>query len=743
MKKQSKYQIAKFALELPVYHLFDYLIEASDEEAQAGQRYLLPFISRFKVGLLIEKNTTSKIDPEKLRFVTKKLDQQPQLSSHLQQLAAWMAEYYLQAIGEVYFQCLPRLLRKKSSKLPDNRIKIWQVKEINQPDRLKLRNKSLKQHEVLQIIEQSPTGLSQEVIRKIFPACQTQIKALEKKQLIKEIIIDRFDVTNVKPDLYQLQDEQQQVYQNISKTDGQFCVHILQGITGSGKTEVYFHLIKDQIRQNKQVIYLVPEIGLTPQLIKRTSRAFGDLALISHSGLSDIQRYKAWDQFRLGLKPVLLGTRSSVFSETKNLGLIIIDEEHDSSFRQQDGIRYHARDVAIKRAQLLKIPILLGTATPSLESLNNVNKLHYRLHHLNQRQGGGQTPIIQILDISKSYLQAGLAAELIEQIRQQLKQGNQVLIYLNRRGFAPVVHCHECGWMASCQQCDAKMTLHQSVNQLICHHCGSRSQLFARCPSCNSGDIKHYGIGTEQLELSLSELFEGVDIIRIDRDTIKNKNDFETRLQQIQSGKAAIIIGTQMIAKGHDYANITLVAVLESDQALYSGQYRASERLAQTILQVSGRAGRANKVGKAIVQTRFADHPLMLSITTQDYSDIAQQILLERKQFAFPPYSRVVIFRADATELEKAINKLDEIKKVLQQINSGDRTNGNSGKISILGPVPAIMSKRIGRYRAQLSLISNDFSALRSLLKMALPEIVKLKISKQLKWQVDVDPFDL
>lgn len=650
-------------------------------------------------------------------------------------LAYWMASYYLQPLGEVMFQCLPAHLRRGKSEKPE-RVKYWHAQTIDADLNDAIRRRSPRQFEMLVAIEQSGGGLNAAQLKKINSSWASQIKALEQKRAV------RWDYSKPESSGETLEQppqssaDQSQVLAQLETRLDVFSVHLLDGITGSGKTEVYFHLIQWQLTQGKQVIYLVPEIGLTSQLVERVRRRFGEQFAISHSGLTNRQRYLAWEKFRANDVNIMLGTRSSLFSQSDRLGLIIIDEEHDSSYKQVDGIRYHARDVAIKRAQMLDIPIVLGTATPSLESLHNCDREHYFYYQLSQRPTRHAPPKIELVDTSNVKLVSGCSPYLLKKIDWHLEQKGQVLLFLNRRGFAPVVMCHECDWQAICAHCDSKLTLHHRINTLLCHHCGHRQTMPLACPKCQHADIKHYGIGTEQLEQGMKWRYPDAPIIRIDRDTIASREEFATRLAQIQSGEPCIIIGTQMIAKGHDYPAITLSAMLDADQALFSASYRASEQLVQMVFQVSGRSGRGEVKGEALLQTGYTDHPMMQSLVSQNYREIATTVLQGRKMIGFPPYARVVMFRADAMTLSEAMEKLAEIKKCLQ-------TSVHLKQLNCIGPIPALMTRRIGRYRAQLCLFSQNTAKLRAVLRETMPALQEIKNSQTVKWVIDVDAFDL
>ncbi|MFV2030955.1 MAG: primosomal protein N', partial [Gammaproteobacteria bacterium] len=615
-------------------------------------------------------------------------------------------------------------------------VRYWRALPVEAELRERLRKRSPRQYELLVAIEQAPDGLNAVQLRAINAGWHAPARALESKQAIKWDWSKPATTGSILQAATELNREQSQVYNELTSRLRDFSVHLLDGITGSGKTEVYFHLIRDQLAQQRQVIYLVPEIGLTTQLIERVEQRFGEQFVSSHSGMTDWQRFQAWDRFRRGDVNIMLGTRSCLFSQCDRLGLIVIDEEHDSSYKQEDGVRYHARDVAIKRAQMLGIPIVLGSATPSLESLHNCTREHYYLYRLLHRPTAYAPPQLRLIDLRHTRLESGCSPVVYQRMEQHLSQRGQVLVYLNRRGYAPVVMCHECGWQANCGQCDSRLTLHHSLNQLLCHHCGYAEGLPAACPECGHGDIKHYGIGTEQLEQGLKQRFSQYPVIRIDRDSVRSRDEFARQIGKLHEGEPCLLIGTQMIAKGHDYPGITLSVILDADQALFSASYRSTERLAQTAFQVGGRSGRGDRKGEALIQTRFPEHPLMQALVNKPYRDIAGSILQERRMLGFPPYSRVVIFRADALSLDQAMARLEQIGQCLQ-------TSVQKRRLKCIGPIPALMTRRIGRYRAQLCLMGDNIQQLRAALREAMPEIKNVPSTHSVKWVIDVDAFDV
>lgn len=495
------------------------------------------------------------------------------------------------------------------------------------------------------------------------------------------------------------------------------------------------HIIDQVIDANKQALVLVPEIGLTPQLIKRFEDHFRKTPTVLHSGLSDRERLHAWLMAKNGAASIVIGTRSAVFTPLKSPGIIIIDEEHDASFKQQDGFRYHARQVAIVRAQRADIPILLGSATPSLESLYNVKTGRYRHLHLPERAASAAHPAIKLLDVRHQKMDNNLSAPLLRAIARHLSMGNQVLVFLNRRGYAPTLICHDCGWVARCNRCDAHMILHRGKQQLRCHHCDAQRELDTQCPECNCHDLKPLGHGTERVEEALKEHFPATEIIRIDRDTTRRKGTLETIMNGAVEGQNQILVGTQMLAKGHHLPNVTLVAILDADQGLFGIDFRAAEQLGQLIIQVAGRAGRADKRGEVLIQTHHPDNPFFTALLDHDYSSFAWDLLEERRIAQLPPYSHLVLLRAEAATPEAPLDFLRETR-VLAEAQHRD-------EVRFLGPVAAPMERRAGRYRCHLLIQSDSRRALHNLLNTWVSQIESLPASRKVRWNLDVDPLDL
>lgn len=535
---------------------------------------------------------------------------------------------------------------------------------------------------------------------------------------------------NITPALA-LNSEQQIVLDKINQAQG-FCPFLLEGITGSGKTEVYLQAIAKILQQQGQALVLVPEISLTPQTVSRFTARFNVPIAVLHSNLNDKERSYAWYQAHQGIARIVIGTRSAVFTSMPQLKLIIIDEEHDTSFKQQDGFKYSARDLALKRAQLEQCPIVLGTATPSFESLHNVQMGRYQHVMLTMRAGSAQLPTFDIIDIRKQKLQQGLSYSLLNKMQYHLDKGQQVLLFLNRRGFSPTLICHDCGWVAQCTHCDARLTYHKKKNILHCHHCEQQTRVPTQCVSCGSTDILPLGFGTQRIEAMLSEHFPHHKTVRIDRDSTRGKNKLHDLLEEVQAGKYHILVGTQMLAKGHHFPSVTLVAILDADQGLLSADFRAAERLGQLIMQVAGRAGRASLAGSVAIQTHHPQHPLLTQLINQGYHAFAQSALQERQIAGLPPYSYMALVRAESIVEMDPITFLQHARN-LMQVPEG---------IMVLGPIPAPMQRKQGRYRAHLLLQARSRTHLQPFIAQWLTQLESLSI-KGVRWSLDIDPHSL
>ena len=725
--------VFQVAIAVPLDRVVDYLPPAACDPStiQPGVRVLVPFGKGLKTGLLLAISSSTEVAPVRLKQVAQILDAQPLLSATDLQLLQWASHYYHHPLGEVLATALPAPLRQgKPAVLEQERS--YALSSLGNQTLPAQLQRAPKQQALLTLIQANGGIMSAAELSAYKPVVKI---LLEKALLIEQSAIAASKPNPIRGPQLAANLEQQAAITTIIAGFGRFSVSMLEGVTGSGKTEVYMQSIAAALALDLQILVLLPEISLTPQLEQRFRLRFAAPIVTFHSKLTDKQRLNAWLSMQQGSAAIMLGTRSALFTPLKKPGLIILDEEHDSSFKQQDGFRFSARDVAITRGKSLAIPVVLGSATPSLESLFNVERQRYQLLHLPSRAGNAVAPVFDLLDIRNKKLQAGLSDQLLAAMHTTLAQGQQVLIFLNRRGYAPVQICHGCGWVSRCRRCDANLVIHAADAVLRCHHCGGEQPLPRQCPACKSGELQALGLGTERLEETLTALFADKNVIRLDRDTTQRKGSLEGFLEQINRGEADIILGTQMLAKGHHFPNVTLVAILDVDSGLFSIDYRAGEKLAQMIVQVAGRAGRADKPGKVILQTRHPQHPLLVTLLSRGYRAFAQATMLERRQARLPPFSHQAIFRAHAVN--------SDAPQFFFQAVCGLIAAANSGQISVLGPVPAPMARRAGQFRFQLLLQAPHRRELHHLLDAVLPAIARLKESKTVRWSLDVDPVDL
>lgn len=736
--------ICRIALAIPLHKQFDYLLPdyllTTDKDKLIGCRVRVPFGGkRQMIGVICEVNPHCDYALEKLKKITQLIDNEPLLNNSLWSLLRWASFYYQHPFGDVFQQAIPTLLRQgKEATLKGE--KHWQLTSNDfSLDDFKNANK---QHLTLSLLQKSSLTTAQLKAQSITP---TVLKALKEKKLIETIEVQPAYHSNW-PTLFSenaqkptLTSEQAIVITSVNQRPDRFNCFLVEGITGSGKTEVYLNIIKPILQAGKQVLVIVPEIGLTPQTIQRFQERFNVPIYLKHSGLNAREQLDTWVHATQGSAAIIIGTRSAIFSNFTHLGLIIIDEEHDASFKQQDGFRYHARDFAIKRAHQENIPIVLGSATPSLETLHNALQGKYHHLHLTHRTGNAKPPSSSLINLSGVPLQSGLSPQLIELMQQHLAKNNQVILFLNRRGYAPVLMCHECGWLVKCPHCDAFYTYHKSANYLHCHHCASTLPIPHQCNDCGSTQLISTGVGTEQLEETLKTLFPEYPTIRIDRDNTRKKESFNQYLKDINHGKYKILLGTQMLAKGHHFPDVTLVALIDVDGALFCNDFRSSERLAQLYTQVAGRAGRENKKGQVVLQTHHPEHTLLQDLINNGYLEFSRSALQERVLAQLPPNSFQALLRAEANDATLAENFLSLCRQILERIT---QDNNTTPALLILGPIPASMERRAGKYRFQLLLQSEQRAIISKTLQLALINFQKLPESRKVKWSIDIDPID-
>ncbi len=729
--------ILRIAIPSPLRRLFDYLPpQKSIAEFIPGQRFLVPFGRSKQVGVLVEVATKSELPSDKLKAALRQLDQEPLLDAPLMKLLGWASGYYHHPPGEVYSAALPVLLRQERE-INIRGIEAWRLSSSGLALEAEALHRAPKQLTLFQLLQQHPQGVEASRLDAEIEGWRPVMKRLVEKGWVEIeqrsclVAPENEDAETPPP----LNAAQQQAVETIAEQWGQFSALLLEGVTGSGKTEVYLQAMQQVLDAGRQVLLLVPEIGLTPQLLRRLRRRFPLPIAVLHSGLNDTERLCAWQAARSGEASIVIGTRSAVFTPLPSPGLIILDEEHDASFKQQDGFRYSARDLAVVRAHLHNIPVLLGSATPSLESLHNARQGRYRHLHLPERAGSASHPTIRLLDMRQQHIDDGLSMSLQQAIQQHLQAEGQVLLFLNRRGYAPVLICHDCAWTSQCQRCDAHMTYYARSGRLRCHHCGTERVKPASCPECGGAELHPVGQGTERIEQGLRKRFPDVGVVRIDRDTTRRKGAMGELLAEVRSGQGRILIGTQMLAKGHHFPGVTLVGILDADQGLFSADFRAGERMAQLIVQVAGRAGRADRPGTVLIQTHVPEHPLLRLLVEQDYARFAEAALRERQEAALPPFSHLALLRAEAVDAEAPNLFLEEARQAAEQL-------GHDG-VWLMGPVPAPMERRAGRNRAQLLLQAESRQALQRLLTVWAPRLESLKTGRKVRWSLDVDPAEL
>ncbi len=731
--------LLRVAVPAPLHSVFDYLPPkgVAAEMLRPGQRLMVPFGRGERCGLLLELVSESQVARGRLKHALKLLDREPLLGPEELALLLWAAEYYRHPVGEVVAAALPLRLRRGKAPMTEGRPG-WRLTPEGAGQRPDGLARAPRQAAILRLLQETAgEEMAQEEIYRHCGECRAVLRGLQQKGWLEQSEIRAAGFSSIAqppqtpPDL---NPDQRQAVDAVLAEEG-FHPCLLDGVTGSGKTEVYLTLAEQRVAAGRQVLVLVPEIGLTPQLLDRFRRRMAAPVVMLHSALSDLERERAWLASARGEAAVVLGTRSAIFTPVPRLGLVVVDEEHDLSFKQQEGFRYSARDLALVLGQRRDCPVVLGSATPSLESLNNVTNGRYRHLRLRERAGNARPPKLDLLDIRSVRLDGGMSPALFRLVEEALAAGNQVLLFLNRRGYAPQITCFECGWIAECRRCDARMTLHLGNNTLWCHHCGSQRRLDEQCPECKSGELHPLGQGTERLEEVLAGRFPNASIARIDRDSTRRKGSLERLLKEIHEKRHTLLLGTQMLAKGHHFPDVTLVGILDVDQGLFGADYRAGERMAQLVTQVAGRAGRAEKPGRVVIQTRHPEHPLLQTLVHSGYESFAGAALAERQAAGLPPFSFQALLRAEASKEGVATRFLDQAANLAADMKQAG--------VELWGPVPAPMERRAGRYRAHLLVQAPHRAALQQLLGWWLPKVRGLKAARQVRWSVDVDPQEM
>jgi primosomal protein N' (replication factor Y) len=729
--------ILKLAIPVPLSRLFDYLPPSSGPLPPVGSRVRVSFGRGTRVGLVMAHGTGSSVPSDRLKRVQAVLDETPLLSAESLWLLRFTSDYYHHPIGEVVATALPALLRQGKALHPV-------VESLHATsaglgaDIATLAKRAPRQAELLkQLIDSGTDGMCIAALNQVLPAWRRAARPLLERELVASITAPadeaKAEALQVAIPGPTLNADQQAAVDRISAGAG-FAVNLLDGVTGSGKTEVYLRLIERTLAAGRQVLVLVPEIGLTPQLVSRFRARLGLEPALLHSALADTERLAAWRRARGGMAKLVVGTRSAVFAPMPELGLVVIDEEHDHSFKQQEGLRYSARDLAIARAKHADIPVILGSATPTLETQKQCLDDNYRRLLLPARAGGARPPEMRIVDVSLRLADDGIGDVLADAINAHLANNGQVLLFLNRRGYAPTLICAGCGELAECRRCDSRMTVHARDQQLRCHHCGASRPLEHRCSHCGA-EMRTLGAGTERLEDALTQRFPGKAITRIDSDSTQGKAAMDEAFSAAAIGTADILVGTQMLSKGHHFPKLSLVGVINADQGLFSTDFRAGERLAQSIIQVAGRAGRERTLGEVLIQTAFPQHPFWQRLLEAGYRGISEDALKERATTHWPPFTRLALIRSTAHRRSDAHRFLELVQQRIVGMAAPS--------IRVFGPVDAAMARKAGRYRAQLLIQTTHRQALHILLHELRPALEDEPAARKVRWSIDVDPIEV
>ena len=732
----SAKRIVQVALPVRLRRLFDYRVDHLAKVPDTGARVLVPLQKRKVVGVVCASSETSALPLSKLKAVSRVLDDKPLLPKELFRLLLWAAAYYHHPIGDVLQTALPVRLRRDCPAEPKPAV-LWRISDAGRERLDTIPARYAAQRQVLELLVSAEgAALPSKSLSSTLPNVATVLARLEMQGFVEKVVVDTPGLPREREAPPTLNQAQQAASLSLEEAAGTYAPFLLDGITGSGKTEVYLDCACRTIARGRQALVLVPEIALTPQLIARFEGRLGSALAVLHSGLTDTERHRAWWRAREGSAAVVLGTRSAVFAHLARPGVIIVDEEHDLSYKQREGFRYQARDIAVKRAQLADIPVVLGSATPSLESMANAANGRYRHLKLESRAGSAKLPKIEILDLNRLALNDGLSAPVVGALKECLLRGEQSLVFVNRRGFAPVIVCTDCGWQALCPRCDARQTLHRASGRAICHHCGRQAPAPSTCPQCQKETLFPAGEGTQRVEEALVRIFPEAAVMRIDSDVLGAPDEMARALQAVRDRKGDILVGTQLLSKGHDFAGVTLVCVLAADQGLYSLDFRGSERLFQQLSQVSGRAGRRETRGAVLIQTAHPEDPAFARLREHNFAGFAKEALVERQTAGYPPYVRFALMRAESTQSGAAI-------RFLQSAALAGENLASRSAVEIMTPVPSPMERRAGRFRAQLLVRSKDERRFHRFLEDWVQRIEASRTAARVRWSLDVDPQEM
>lgn len=715
--------ILRVALPVPLHALYDYLAPEGDVPP-VGSRVLVPFGRRALVGLVAAVVRVPDVEPSRLKTVSEVLDHAPVFTPELWQTLGWAARYYQHPLGDVLSTALPATLRSPRP-LPESGEAGWRLTAAGRKARTDPERRAAPRMDaLLDALAAGPLAS-----RHLRPFA-SPLRTARERGWVEAVRVAGTQPPPMHVPGHPLNAAQQAATTAVIGSLGHYAAFLLEGVTGSGKTEVYLEIVRACLAGGLQSLVLIPEIALTPQLLRRFEQGLGVPVTALHSGLGEVERAGAWLAAGRGEAGVVLGTRSAVLAPLTRPGVLIVDEEHDPSYKQQDGWRYHARDLALVRARALGVPVVLGSATPSLESLANVEAGRYRRLPLPERAGGAQPPRLTVLDLRRQRTREGLSPAALAAIARCVERDEQALVFRNRRGFAPVLLCGDCGWRAMCEACERAFTLHRHAARLRCHHCAGEQPLPRACPACASLALVPVGEGTERLDEYLRQRFPDVPVVRVDRDTTRGRRTREALLQQLPGAGARILVGTQMLAKGHDFPHLTLVVVVGVDEGLHSVDFRASERLGQLLVQVAGRAGRAEKPGEVLLQTHLPDDRHLATLLAGGYPALASTLLAERREANLPPFSALALLRAEAADPER-----------LQAFLVA--AAAEAGALAVHGPMAAPMPRRAGLWRGQLLAEAATRGRLQALLPAWLAAVRTLPDGRKLRWSIDVDPVDL
>ncbi|MDB2552942.1 primosomal protein N' [Gammaproteobacteria bacterium] len=745
--KPTEPLLYRVAVPSPLRRTFDYL-PAGELTAAVGTRVRVPFGTRKLIGIVIEHASESDVPKAKLRPIDAALDREPLFSAPLLTLLLWAANYYQTPVGEVVAAALPARLRAGEGLMSSQERWSSPLHGQSQEDydaAASLLSRAPRQLALLDFLLAhvsvdpraiTEAGFGRPLLRALqergFAQCSSEAPPTRSHFSQGYVSADNSSAN------FKLNTEQHAAVSALNAEPRRFQCFLLDGVTGSGKTEVYMQAMASQLALGRQCLVLVPEIGLTPQTISRFRQRFTCPVVVLHSGLSETERLSAWTQARDGSAGVVIGTRSALFTPLATPGILILDEEHDASFKQQDGFRYSARDLAAMRGRAENMPVVFGSATPSLETLHNAlagKFTHLRLPHSTAAQ---PRAAVELVDVETQTLREGFSEQSLQRLRLHLERGNQCLVFINRRGYAPVLNCSSCGWQSECDDCSAQMTVHRSPPRLRCHHCGVSVALPRSCPHCKSATLDTLGLGTQKVETFLSREFADFPVIRVDRDSTRGKSALDSVLARVDTGEPCILLGTQMLAKGHHFPNMTLVIILDADGGLFSADFRGQEHMAQLVTQVAGRAGRADKPGEVLLQTKHAAHATLQALSNESYAQYSARQLEERLDANLPPFAHLALLKIEAPELASALSFGETAASISVQLAKDPRL-----AIELQGPLPAPMEKRAGRFRVHLLLKSARRGQLQDHLNYLVSNLEQAKAPPRLRWSVDVDPQDM